>query len=623
MLCLALGCLTSVLISVGFPFHRRRESKLRDSEQNPIEEYSHRLRDRSARVTQFDRQLQRIGSARLSLGIFLIVAAVLSLFKSAFSPVWLLLPISLFAGLVVYDLKVRGLLLHAQRSVAFYRAGIARIEDRWAGSGLNGQRFADPHHVYSGDLDLFGTGGLFELLCLARTRMGEERLAKWISSPAVAEEIKARQIAAAELRVKLDLREDLAVLGEAAAVGVRPDELVSWAAAKNRLQQRMLTWLPALLAVAAVAGALTWYLVDLPAPFIVVLTLEAGLVLRFRREVSDTIRAAESTFDNLDLLSGFLTRLERERFLSSWLATRLDAIRSQSLEASRAIANLRGIVQRIQSRRNIFMAILDVPLMITLRATVDAEAWRNKHGDAVAGWLDIVGDIEALASVSAYSYEHPADPFPELLDGAPTFNAAAITHPLIASTAAVRNDVNIDAATPLWLVSGSNMSGKSTLLRTIGVNAVLAMAGAPVRAGRLQLSCLQVGASIRINDSLQEGSSRFYAEITRLRQLHELALRSPPLLVLLDELLNGTNSADRRVGAAGVLHALTRRRAIGLVSTHDLALTEIASEGAQIVNVHFEDSIEDGKMKFDFKLRPGVVTKSNALELMRTIGLDV
>jgi DNA mismatch repair ATPase MutS len=199
-----------------------------------------------------------------------------------------------------------------------------------------------------------------------------------------------------------------------------------------------------------------------------------------------------------------------------------------------------------------------------------------------------------------------------------------IMHPLIPRLNVVANDVDIDDRARIWLVSGSNMSGKSTLLRTVGINTVLAMAGAPVRAQRLQMTALQVGASIRVNDSLQEGSSRFYAEITRLRQLFEAAGGKTPLLVLLDELLQGTNSADRLVGARGVVRALLDRGAIGLVSTHDLALTDIGTANDErIVNVHFQDDMDGGKMKFDYKLRAGVVTKSNALELMRSIGLDV
>ena len=176
----------------------------------------------------------------------------------------------------------------------------------------------------------------------------------------------------------------------------------------------------------------------------------------------------------------------------------------------------------------------------------------------------------------------------------------------------------------MLLVSGSNMSGKSTLLRAVGINVVLAMAGAPVRARSLRLTPLRLGASIRINDSLQEGSSRFYAEITRLRKIFDLAGGQPALMFLLDELLQGTNSKDRRIGAEGVVRALVERGAVGLISTHDLALTEIGGlPDGYLHNVHFQDELENGRMQFDYRLREGVVTRSNGLELMRSIGLDV
>jgi DNA mismatch repair ATPase MutS len=261
-------------------------------------------------------------------------------------------------------------------------------------------------------------------------------------------------------------------------------------------------------------------------------------------------------------------------------------------------------------------------LMYTIQSALAVERWRQRHGSVVASWLNVLGEIEALESVAGYSFERPEDPFPEFLDGPAAFKATGLGHPLISPEARVRNDVDISGETRVLLVSGSNMSGKSTLLRSVGMNAVLAMTGAPVCATHLQLTPLQVGASIRVNDSLYEGSSRFYAEITRLRQLFEPS--GLPLLFLLDELLQGTNSTDRRIGAQGVVRALIDRGAIGLISTHDLALTDGTElrHGA-LKNVHFQDELEDGKLTFDFKLRDGVVTKSNGIELMRAIGLDV
>jgi DNA mismatch repair ATPase MutS len=278
----------------------------------------------------------------------------------------------------------------------------------------------------------------------------------------------------------------------------------------------------------------------------------------------------------------------------------------------------------MEARRNPIMGVMEVPLMYSLHTTLAAERWRAEHGAAVRAWVSAVGEFEALLSLAAYHYEHPDDPFPEFVEGSARFEGVSLGHPLLPAERCVRNGASVGDTSKVMLISGSNMSGKSTLMRTVGINVVLAMAGAPVRASSFRLTPLQVGASIRINDSLHEGSSRFYAEITRLRQLLELTEGALPLLFLLDELLQGTNSKDRRIGAEGVVKAFVERAAIGLISTHDLALTDIAGlQPGAIHNVHFQDEIENGRMKFDFTLREGVVTRSNGIELMRSVGLKV
>jgi DNA mismatch repair ATPase MutS len=226
--------------------------------------------------------------------------------------------------------------------------------------------------------------------------------------------------------------------------------------------------------------------------------------------------------------------------------------------------------------------------------------------------------------MAGYAFENPDDVFPEVVEAGPLFDAEALGHPLLPRDRCVRNDLRLDTALQVLVVSGSNMSGKTTLLRSVGVNTVLALAGAPVRARRLRLSTLAVGASIRVHDSLQDGTSRFYAEITRVRQLMDLAGAGLPLLFLLDEVLHGTNSSDRRVGAEAIVRGLLERGAVGLVTTHDLALAELAESLApRARNVHFEDQLEGDRIAFDYRLRPGVVRRSNALALMRAVGLHV
>jgi DNA mismatch repair ATPase MutS len=257
------------------------------------------------------------------------------------------------------------------------------------------------------------------------------------------------------------------------------------------------------------------------------------------------------------------------------------------------------------------------------------EGWRHSHGRHLRLWFDAVGEFEAFSSLSAYRFEHPDDPFPDIVEPSESprsgfFDARGLGHPLLSAARSVRNDVACVSPTQLLVVSGSNMSGKSTLLRTVGINTVLALAGAPVRAHSLRLSPLAVGATLRIQDSLQEGRSRFYAEITRIREIADVARGPTPLLFLLDELFHGTNSHDRLVGSSGVLRSLLDRGAIGLITTHDLALTGIARAlSPRSVNVHFEDWFDGQELRFDYRLKTGPVTRSNAIALMRAVGLEV
>ena len=452
--------------------------------------------------------------------------------------------------------------------------------------------------------------------------MGEERLAQWLLSTSTVEAVGKRHAAIKELRDEIDLREDLAVLGEDARVGVHPGELVKWAESAERLGRPWMAWLAPVLAGLAVLGAIVWAVWDTATLFVFVVALEATFTYGLRKLLDPVLHGTEHAFRNLDLLASVLERVESHSFRGPQMQALQRELVSSGVAAHQAIGRLRTLVDLINSRHDMFVRIIDAPLMYTVQVAYAAERWRQAHGRAVRQWLNIVGEIEALLSLAAYSFEHPGDPFPEFVEGEASFDGEGLGHPLLGAAVCIRNNMSISGPTRVLLVSGSNMSGKSTLLRAVGVNVVLAMAGAPVRAARLRLTPLQVGASIRVNDSLQEGSSRFYAEITRLRQIVDFAGGNPALLFLLDELLQGTNSKDRRIGGEGIVRALIDRGSIGIVSTHDLALTDIGGDG-HLRNVHFQDELANGRMKFDYTLREGVVTKSNGLELMRSIGLDV
>jgi len=344
----------------------------------------------------------------------------------------------------------------------------------------------------------------------------------------------------------------------------------------------------------------------------------------YRMKVLQVIAAVEQPAHDVGILSEVLARLEREQFSSPRLVELQRRLESEGERPSKRIARLNRLVELLDSRDHLLMRLIGPPLLWSTQVAFAVELWRKTTGPSLRGWLRAVGEIEALNSLAGYAFEHPEDPFPVLVEDAVCFEGDGLGHPLIPEPKCVRNDVHLNHDRQVLLVSGSNMSGKSTLLRTIGTNAVLALAGAPVRAVSLRISRLNVGASIRITDSLQSGVSRFYAEITRLRQLMDMTGDGSALLFLLDELLHGTNSHDRRIGAEAIVRRLVEQRAIGLVTTHDLAIAHIEDDLApRVVNVHFQDHLEDGEMKFDYRLRPGVVEHSNAIELMRSVGLEV
>jgi hypothetical protein len=593
----------------------------------PAQEYSRRLAAREDSVRRLEGIERGVGAVRLLLALIAPAIAWASWVERRISPGWLLVPAAAFGFAVARHHALRRRRARAARAASFYRRGLERLADRWAGTGPGGERFEDPHHVYSADLDLFGEGSLFQLLCEARTRVGEETLASWLLAPAAPGTVRERQQGVDELRARLDLREDLAVLGEGGEAVTDPRALRAWAESPNVLGsawiRALASGLPLLLLVTLLwwAGGGDWI------PAALVLALEALALQSLGGRIAGVLRPLESAFDSADIrtLAGLLARIERERFESTPLRGLMAACASGALPASGAAGRLATIVALSESRENPAVRwFLAVPLLHALQVARLAERWRAAHGGSVARWLRAAGELEALSSLARYAFEHADDPFPRLIDGPASLRASGIGHPLIPAARCVRNDVEFAGGTRVLLVSGSNMSGKSTLLRALGLNTVLAMAGAPVRARSLELTALEVGASIRINDSLREGSSRFYAEITRLRQIRELAGGALPVLFLLDEILQGTNSSDRRIGAQGILRALLARGAIGVATTHDLALTALGgfNPGA-LRNVHFEDHMEGGRMRFDFRLREGVVTKSNGLELMRAMGLEV
>jgi hypothetical protein len=590
---------------------------------DPRGEYNSRLAARSAALARQRRRGIRIGNARLA--VFACAGAIAWMFfRGALSGAWLALPAALFLILVILHESVNRSERKLARAVEVYARGLDRLDGKWIGAGVQGSEYRDESHPYAEDLDLFGKGSLFELLCTARTRWGQQTLAGWLKSPATAAEILQRQPAVDELRLRLDLRESLAVAGGAVRSGIESDFL-SWAQAPPVLVAGLNRWVGFVLAGFAAFALLRWFWGGAVGLLYLALALELAFAYFYRRRVRHVLESADASARDLELLSLVLSHFERERFECARLQSLQSMLPAEGLPASKQIARLHRLVELADSRKNMMFAPVAGVLLWGTQLAFAIEEWRRRSGPIVARWLAATGELEALSALAGYAYENPSDVFPEVLpEGGPVFEARGIAHPLIPEQRCVRNDVSLNADVRLLVVSGSNMSGKSTLLRTVGANAILALAGATVRARSLRLSPLAIGASIRIQDSLQAGSSRFYAEITRLRQIVDLTAGAIPVLFLLDELLHGTNSHDRRIGGEAVVKGLVRQGAIGLLTTHDLSLAHIAEALApRARNVHFEDHIEGGRVAFDYRLRDGIVQKSNALELMRAVGLEV
>ena len=604
--------------------------------ESPEAVYRRLLLENLSRLALEQGQDTKLGYAKMAIFLATVIAAVVLLLHSPNLLGLLLIPALIFVLLEVVHERVLRSLRKRKRVIEFHQRGVARLEDRWMGTGNTGERFLDPAHPYARDLDIFGKGSLFEFLCTVRTRAGEQTLARWLLHAALPEEIRSRQAAITEMKDRLRFRESLFVAGESVRLKVRPDALASWAE-RERMFPRWLA--PALaplamLWVAATAYAwfclLQWLIVGVAIPAgslrSALLMSIANLVvsLALRRRVSESARAVEEAAEDLGVLAQVLQVLEQETFASARLRSLRASLDSGDIAASAAVKRLKWIVDWLAGRRNLLVQMFSPFIFYSAELTMAAERWQQRFGSAIRGWLSTVGEFEALSALACYAWEHPADVLPEFVELRACFEATGLAHPLLPASTAVGNDLTLGSKMQLIVVSGPNMAGKSTFLRGVGINAVLAQCGAPVRATRLRLSPLAVGASICVLDSLQGGVSRFYAEIKRLKLLSDLAEGPAALLFLLDELLSGTNSHDRYDGTRYVVQALVRRGAMGLVTTHDLALTGIPETMDGVAqNCHFEDSIEDGRLKFDFRLRPGVVRTSNALKLMQAVGLEM
>lgn len=590
--------------------------------------------DHEARLEQIRGDLSREYSARsgtvqflMALAAGILVVLWISLSSHAF-PAWVAL-VGVVPGTIL--LRRMGRIHKRLRKLGllsvFYDRALTRQNHTWMDDPQIGAEYDDPDHLYASDLDLFGRGSLFQLMCVARTGVGRDALALYMKEIATESEAKARTEAVEELSGRLDLREATVTAGQYSFSDCRTETFREWLRAPSWQISR---W-----------AAPTAFLLSLGVPLLAALgafgvvsaqelfrflvgwaVLAAGFSGMFQKPVSAVIGDIGMPSVELAILSDLIGILEQQKFDSPKLRSLSEALNRPDAPASLEVARLRRLV-KVFERGKTFEPLTWI-LLWDAQFAMRIEHWRKQHGEAMQVWLEAIGEFESLNAISTYAFEHPGDTKAEFVSGPATFDAIGLGHPLLDDRKCVRNDVSLGTDVPLWIVSGSNMSGKSTLLRACGLTVVLASMGAPVRAHRFRVSNMALATALGIQDSLLDGKSKFFAEVARLKSMIDLAGQGRPLLFLVDEMLSGTNSQDRRTASEAVIHALLERGALGLTTTHDLALTRMAEEGGVAArNVHFADSADSGGLDFDYRLRPGVVQRSNALAIVEMLGIPL
>lgn len=504
----------------------------------------------------------------------------------------------------------------------YYQRGVERLNEEWPENGSTGESFAQPGHIYASDLGLFGAGSLFEQLSTGRTEVGRECLARYLQDPADLAEIRGRQAAVRELSPGNGLREEIAVLGRYGFRDVHGKTFRAWLELPPAGFPAWLRW-AALVGSVAMATLLATCML-MPSQFAemvpILLPVAAAngmLGLLWQIRVRRVIAAATPVAGEIAMLREALTLVSQQRFECPKLVELAARVRP----AATSLSTLQRWLRVLEERSKEWFYAPALILLAGTQAAFAVEAWRERHGSALLAAIDAFAELEALSALACYAHENPEDCWPEVVDGDASFAAAGLGHPLLARRSCVANDVRLGGADGFIVLTGSNMAGKSTLLRSIGVAAVLAFAGAPVRARSLRLSVMRLAASISVTDSLRDGRSKFLAEVERLRETLGLAALGP-VLFLIDEIFSGTNSHDRQIAAAAVIQSLADAGATGVVSTHDTALAAIAGHGG--VNSHMASRPGSADpLDFDYLLRPGVTTESNALAIARLAGVLV
>ena len=593
----------------------------------PIEICRQRLESRHREYRLWKKRHRWFGNARL-------VAAGLSLLglwwvESTF-PAFTWWAVGLLVAAFLASSKVFAHIEHSTRAAGlammFYSTPVMGEKRKIDSDRPDALNLPD-QHPYARDLDLAEGGGLIEFLDLTATRDGLLILANMLARPAPRAVISERQAAVKELKSQLDLREKLFVEGSRKLAYIRTDLLKTWAEMKPVTAP---AWFPASCFALSLSLVVQFILLavspTMAGNLAIVGILLAELVLwKFgQRYMSMQVVASEGINHDCKELHSLVRVLERQEFHSRNLQELSDKLSHDGQSASRLLNGFCRLVSLFEARRNQIVALFGPLVLYQTQTALALERWRKKHAHRLPIWIDAIGAFEAYASISCFAFEHPLYSFPEVVEEGPVLKAKELAHPLLAD-GAIANDVNLDSEHRVLVVSGANMAGKSTLLRTIGTSVALTYAGGPVRAHSMKISVMDLVASIRIKDSLLRGESRFAAELNRIRLVLNSIRAGRPTLVLIDELFAGTNSYDRYAGAVVLAEFLLGSdSSMAVLSTHDRNVTRWAEEGPErVTNVHFRDVFSEGEMRFDYRLHDGPALRGNAIELMKQAGMPM
>ncbi len=485
------------------------------------------------------------------------------------------------------------------------------------------------------DLDLFGKASLFQRISVAQTRFGRTAVGEALLAEPEPTRVSRRQAAVKALAPELELRQRLEALasaltkgksGPTVAAALDPEPLLKWAESAPRLLAKpALIWAARLLATVNVSLVGAAWLGLLPGSYVVgPLGLSLMVIFATRRDAQAAFAAVATREGALAGYDKLLEAIETSTADAELLNELRARLRQGNATPSRAMGQLRSAVSYFELRyQGLIYPFANMFLLWDVHCTVKLERWQERFGKAARDWFRVLGEVEGLSSLAGLAFDEPKFCFPALVDE-PRFLAEGLAHPLIPASGRVGNDVSLPGKSSALLVTGSNMSGKSTLLRSLGVAYALAYSGGPVCATRFEIGRLRLATSLRIRDSLEEGVSHFYAELHKLKAVLDATAEPLSVLFLLDEILHGTNSRERQIGARWILGELLQRGALGAVSTHDMELCRLSPELMTHTRlVHLREDVKDQEMTFDYRLREGPVSEGNALRLMRRIGLEV